>query len=154
VARGSFVHALNDVALIAAGVALLGAVVALTLLPARAETEAGAGITRERRRLKVPMARFYVGILSGIAGVLIGGWLVVAPFALAFQPQHGAWVDATKVDVFTGLGIVALGLVTVFGFTGGLVAALRAENQVKGAPPRRAQEEESPDRSQPPAHAA
>ncbi len=35
VARGSFVHAMNDVALVAAGVALLGAIVALTLLPAR-----------------------------------------------------------------------------------------------------------------------
>src|SRR6266516_3318178 len=35
IARGSFVHAMNDVALVAAGVALLGAIVALTLLPAR-----------------------------------------------------------------------------------------------------------------------
>lgn len=79
------------------------------------------------------MTRCYVGILGGIAGVLGGAWLVVAPFALGYQPENAAWVDATKVDVATGIGIVVLGLVTVAAFAAGLAATLRAEGAL---PPR------------------
>lgn len=79
------------------------------------------------------MGRFYAGILTGIAGVMVGAWLIAAPFALAYQPENAAWVDATKVDVFTGLGLIALGCVTAAGFAAGLVATLRAEGSL---PPR------------------
>lgn len=79
------------------------------------------------------MTRFYVGILGGIAGVLGGAWLVLSPFALGYQPEHAAWADATKVDVFTGIGILVLGLVTVAAFAAGLAATLRAEGAL---PPR------------------
>lgn len=86
------------------------------------------------------MTRFYVGILGGIAGVLGGAWLVVAPFALGYQPENAAWVDATKVDVATGIGIVVLGLVSVAAFAAGLAATLRAEGALppsarRAAPP-------------------
>jgi hypothetical protein len=79
------------------------------------------------------VTRFYVGILGGIAGVLGGAWLILAPFALGYQPENAAWADATKVDVFTGIGILALGLVTVAAFAAGLAATLRAEGAL---PPR------------------
>ena len=79
------------------------------------------------------MTRFYVGILGGIAGVLGGAWLILAPFALGYQPENAAWADATKVDVFTGIGILVLGLVTVAAFAAGLAATLRAEGAL---PPR------------------
>jgi Na+-transporting methylmalonyl-CoA/oxaloacetate decarboxylase gamma subunit len=73
------------------------------------------------------VTRFYVGILGGIAGVLGGAWLILAPFALGYQPENAAWADATKVDVSTGIGILVLGLVSVAAFAAGLAAALRAE---------------------------
>jgi hypothetical protein len=79
------------------------------------------------------VTRFYVGILGGIAGVLGGAWLVLAPFALGYQPNNAAWADATKVDVFTGIGILVLGLVSVAAFAAGLAATLRAEGAL---PPR------------------
>ena len=79
------------------------------------------------------MTRFYVGILGGIAGVLGGAWLILAPFALGYQPENAAWADATKVDVFTGIGILVLGLVSVAAFAAGLAATLRAESAL---PPR------------------
>jgi hypothetical protein len=73
------------------------------------------------------VTRFYVGILGGIAGVVGGAWLILAPFALGYQPKNAAWADATKVDVFTGIGILVLGLVGVAAFAAGLAATLRAE---------------------------
>jgi hypothetical protein len=73
------------------------------------------------------VTRFYVGILGGIAGVVGGAWLILAPFALGYQPKNAAWADATKVDVFTGIGILVLGLVSVATFAAGLAATLRAE---------------------------
>jgi hypothetical protein len=79
------------------------------------------------------VTRFYVGILGGIAGVLGGAWLILAPFALGYQPENAAWADATKVDIFTGIGILVLGLVTVAAFAAGLAATLRAEGTL---PPR------------------
>jgi hypothetical protein len=79
------------------------------------------------------VTRFYVGILGGIAGVLGGAWLILAPFALGYQPENAAWADATKVDVFTGIGILVLGLVSVAAFAAGLAATLRAEGAL---PPR------------------
>jgi hypothetical protein len=79
------------------------------------------------------VTRFYVGILGGVAAVLGGAWLILAPFALGYQPDNAAWGDATKVDVFTGIGVVVLGLVTVTAFAAGLAATLRAEGAL---PPR------------------
>jgi hypothetical protein len=86
------------------------------------------------------VTRFYVGILGGIAGVLGGAWLIVAPFALGYQPENADWADATKVDVFTGTGILVLGLVSVAAFAAGLAATLRAEGALppkarRAAPP-------------------
>jgi hypothetical protein len=86
------------------------------------------------------VTRFYVGILGGIAGVLGGAWLILAPFALGYQPESAAWADATKVDVFTGIGILVLGLVSVAAFAAGLAATLRAEGALpsrvrRAAPP-------------------
>jgi hypothetical protein len=86
------------------------------------------------------VTRFYVGILGGIAGVLGGAWLILAPFALGYQPNNAAWADATKVDVFTGIGILVLGLVSVAAFAAGLAATLRAE----GALPPRARRAPAP----------
>ena len=79
------------------------------------------------------MTRFYVGILGGVTGVLGGAWLILAPFALGYQPEDAAWADATKVDVFSGTGILVLGLVSVAAFAAGLAATLRAEGAL---PPR------------------
>jgi hypothetical protein len=89
------------------------------------------------------MSRFFAGILTGIAGLMGGGWLIAAPFALGFQRSNTAWVDATKVDVFTGAGVVALGLLTLVGFAAGLVATLRAEGAL--AQRRHAEPEEPPE---------
>jgi hypothetical protein len=73
------------------------------------------------------MPRYFAGIVTGIAAMAGGGWLIAAPFALGYQSGQAGWADATKVDVFTGIGILALGLVAVLCFAAGLVTALRAE---------------------------
>ena len=83
------------------------------------------------------MTRFYVGILTGILGLASGGWLVLAPFAFGYQPEGAAWVDATKVEFFTGLGLLVVGLATAVAYATGLVGALRAEGTLAPRTARR-----------------
>jgi hypothetical protein len=91
------------------------------------------------------MSRFFAGILTGIAGLMGGGWLIAAPFAPGFQRSNTAWIDATKVDMFTGAGIMALGLLTLVGFAAGLVATLRAEGALAQRQRGHAEPEEPPE---------
>jgi hypothetical protein len=78
-----------------------------------------------------------VGILGGITGVLGGAWLMLAPFALGYQPNNAAWADATKVDVFTGIGILVLGLVSVAVMATSMARPAPEANEPAGAPARR-----------------
>jgi hypothetical protein len=74
----------------------------------------------------------YVAGLAGAAAVALTGiWLIVAPFAVGYQPDGAEWVDATIIGVVTGAALVVLGLVT--GIV--LATALRAEARRHGLLP-------------------
>jgi hypothetical protein len=62
------------------------------------------------------MSKYFIGLLTGLAGLAAGGWLIAAPFALGYQPENANWVDATKVDFITGivLAVLALAIIVVF----------------------------------------
>lgn len=89
------------------------------------------------------MTRRLVGIVGCALVVLAGGWLVLAPFALGTQPADADWVDATLVDVWTGLGLVVVGLVGIVAFA----AALRQHLVERGlvVRPQRAAAEPQPE---------
>lgn len=67
------------------------------------------------------MTRRLVGAIAGGIVLLTGAWLVLAPFALGFQPSGKDWTDETLTDVWTGIGLGVVGLICIVAF----VAALR-----------------------------
>lgn len=80
------------------------------------------------------MTRRLVGAIAGGIVLLTGAWLVLAPFALGFQPSGKDWTDETLTDVWTGIGLGVVGLIGIVAF----VAALRQHLVERGlVTPRR-----------------
>ena len=75
-----------------------------------------------------------VGLAGGIVALLAGGWLMLAPFALGYQPEGTGWTNATTTDFFTGLGLAILALLASIALLADLTSRLRAAG---GLPPRR-----------------
>jgi hypothetical protein len=76
-------------------------------------------------------APFIAGFAGAVAVALTGVWLLVAPFAVGYQPEDAEWVDATIVGVATGGALVVLGLVLVLV----IATALRDEVRRRGLGP-------------------
>lgn len=76
------------------------------------------------------MTRRLVGAVASCLALLTGLWLILAPFALSIQPDHGDWTDETYTDVWSGIGLAALGLFGMIAFAAALVRAVRAQGMV------------------------
>lgn len=74
---------------------------------------------------------FIAGLAGGSTTILVGVWLITAPFAVGYQPDGADWVDATIIGVATGTAVILLGLLTLL-VVGG---ALRAELRRRGLSP-------------------
>ncbi|MFP4636413.1 MAG: hypothetical protein ACLFRD_11170 [Nitriliruptoraceae bacterium] len=82
---------------------------------------------RERPR----PAPFVAGLAGGVVIALIGVWLLLAPFAVGYQPEGADWIEATTIGVVTGVVLVVLGLFV----TGVVATALRDEIRRHGLAP-------------------
>ena len=71
------------------------------------------------------MTKYFVGMVGALGGMLIGAWLMLAPFALAYQPSGADWADSTYVDFWSGLAILAVSLIGLIAYALGLVGELR-----------------------------
>ena len=71
------------------------------------------------------MVKYVIGAVGALLGALAGAWLMLAPFALAYQNSGADWADPTFVDFWTGLPLLILSLVGVFLYVSGLVEELR-----------------------------
>ncbi|MBR7832312.1 hypothetical protein KDL01_03530 [Actinospica durhamensis] len=54
--------------------------------------------------------------------VLLGGWLIAAPFVLGYhgaddQRRGAAWTAATRVDVSAGAAVLAVAVAALLGYT-------------------------------------
>ena len=56
--------------------------------------------------------------------VLAGVALLVAPFALSYQPAHASWNVATETSFWSGIGLVVFALLALFGWFTGLRQAV------------------------------
>jgi hypothetical protein len=56
------------------------------------------------------MTKYIAGLVSGVLCALAAGWLILAPFALGYQPAGQAWSDATRTELWTGIGLLVLAL--------------------------------------------
>ncbi len=77
------------------------------------------------------MAKYFVGIVGALLGVLAGIWLIVAPFALAYQNGGQDWADPTYVDFWTGMGLVVISMVGVISYASGLTGELRSRGIIE-----------------------
>ena len=71
------------------------------------------------------MAKYFIGAMGALLGVLAGAWLMLAPFALAYQNSGADWADPTFVDFWTGLPLLIVSVVGVILYVSGLVEELR-----------------------------
>lgn len=78
---------------------------------------------------------FIAGLAGATSVILIGIWLIAAPFAVGYQPDGADWVDATIIGVATGAGVILLGLVILLVVAGALRAEVRRRGLVPNVQP-------------------
>jgi hypothetical protein len=71
------------------------------------------------------MTKYVIGATGALLGALAGVWLMLAPFALAYQGSGADWADPTFVDFWTGLPLLVVSLVGSILYVSGLVEELR-----------------------------
>jgi hypothetical protein len=71
------------------------------------------------------MAKYVIGATGALLGALVGAWLMLAPFALAYQGSGADWADPTYVDFWTGLPLAVISVVGVILYVSGLIEELR-----------------------------
>ena len=77
------------------------------------------------------MAKYVIGATGALLGALVGAWLMLAPFALAYQAQGADWADPTYVDFWTGLPLAVISVVGLILYVSGLVEELRRRGIVR-----------------------
>jgi hypothetical protein len=71
------------------------------------------------------MPKYFIGATGALLGALVGAWLMLAPFALAYQNSGADWADPTFVDFWTGLPLLIVSVVGLILYVSGLVEELR-----------------------------
>ena len=71
-------------------------------------------------------SKYICGMVASLIIFLAGGWLILAPFALGYQPYGAAWVSQTTNDFVTGILVAVVALVSFAYFFLSLLGALRA----------------------------
>ncbi len=71
------------------------------------------------------MAKYVIGAAGALLAALVGAWLMLAPFALAYQGSGADWADPTYVDFWTGLPLVVISVIGLILYASGLVEELR-----------------------------
>jgi hypothetical protein len=61
---------------------------------------------------------------------LAGGWLILAPFALGYQPSGADWTNQTVNDFVVGICVAVVALATFVLFFYGLLGSLRASGVI------------------------
>lgn len=82
------------------------------------------------------------GMAISLILLLVGGWLIIAPFALGYQPVNVDWTNQTINQFVLGICIAVFALIAFALFFTSLVAALRAAGIV--APRSRNQAQVAP----------
>ncbi len=79
----------------------------------------------------VGLARNLWGLGASLVALIVGAWLILAPFALGYQPYGADWVSQTTNDFWVGIAVVVLSLVGLALFAASLMSALRASGVVR-----------------------
>lgn len=77
------------------------------------------------KRTAVGLGAHFVGAVGGLLSALAGFWLMVAPFALAYQAENEAWADPTIADFWAGVVVIAISLIGLLSYVWGIFDELR-----------------------------
>ncbi len=82
-----------------------------------------------------PLTVYALGLVAATVALLAGGWLLLAPFALGYQPDGADWADATVADFVAGLVLLGLGVIALAAFAASFAARLRPARATVPATP-------------------
>jgi hypothetical protein len=72
------------------------------------------------------LGKYVCGMGTSLIIFLAGGWLILAPFALGYQPYGTDWVSQTTNSFILGICVAVVALVAFFLFFFSLLGSLRA----------------------------
>src|SRR5256714_8372367 len=78
------------------------------------------------RKTRFSISKYIWGMVASLIIFLAGGWLILAPFALGYQPYGASWDSQTTNDFVTGIPVAVVALVSFAFFFFSLLGALRA----------------------------
>ena len=83
---------------------------------------------------RLTIGKYIWGMAASLIILLAGGWLILAPFALGYQPYGGDWVSQTTNDFWVGIPVAVVALLSFALFFGSLIGALRASGVLLARP--------------------
>ena len=78
------------------------------------------------RTTQPTLGKYTCGMVASLIIFLAGGWLILAPFALGYQPYGADWVSQTTNDFAVGIPVAVVALVSFALFFLSLLGGLRA----------------------------
>lgn len=78
--------------------------------------------------------KYVIGMVVSLVIFLAGGWLILAPFALGYQPYGADWVSQTTNDFVVGICVAVVALVSFALFLFSLLGSLRAAGVIAARP--------------------
>ena len=72
------------------------------------------------------IGKYICGMAASLIIFLAGGWLILAPFALGYQPYGADWVSQTTNSFVIGICVAVVALVAFVLFFMSLLGSLRA----------------------------
>ena len=72
------------------------------------------------------LGKYIWGMVASLIILLAGGWLILAPFALSYQPANADWTSQTVNDFVIGIAVAVVALIGFILFFYTLLGSLRA----------------------------
>ena len=76
------------------------------------------------------LGKYICGMVASLIIFLAGGWLILAPFALGYQPYGADWVSQTTNDFAVGIPVAVEALISFALFFFSLFGSLRASGVI------------------------
>jgi len=80
------------------------------------------------------LGKYMCGMAASLIIFLAGGWLILAPFALGYQPYGADWVSQTTNSFVLGICVAVVALVAFVLFFMSLIGSLRAAGVLLARP--------------------
>ncbi len=86
------------------------------------------------RTTRPALGKYICGMAASLVIFLAGGWLILAPFALGYQPYGADWVSQTTNDFALGIPVAVVALASFILFFYSLLGSLRAAGVLTARP--------------------